>query len=92
MIKRLLIVILLLILPALTVRAENVEVLERKQDCLPFEDSNGEKICTEYDQSCRDDKGRFVKCSENSKNKKIVKRCRSSKSGRFIKCPQEGIK
>lgn len=65
---------------------------EKVYDCLPFEDSKGEKICTAYVVVCNDEKGRYAKCSDIGKNKghiykKIQKQCRNEKTGRLAKCP-----
>ena len=64
-----------------------------KLDCLPFSDSNGNQICEEYTEQCTDSKGRFVYCEDAKKLKnrfkKIVKKCRSEQTGKFIKCPSE---
>lgn len=65
----------------------NAQEFDRKQDCLPFEDSDGNKICTEYDEVCRDNKGQFIKCSEGNVFKKVIRKCRNSETGRYIKCP-----
>lgn len=86
--RLILIAILLLFFPILVINADTV-----KLDCLPFEDSNGNKICEEYTEQCTDSKGRFVYCDDAKKLKnrfkKIVKQCRSEQTGKFIKCPSE---
>lgn len=86
--RLILIAILLLFFPILVINADTV-----KLDCLPFEDSNGNKICEEYTEQCTDSKGRFVYCEDAKKLKnrfkKIVKKCRSKQTGKFIKCPSE---
>ena len=86
--RLILIAILLLFFPILVINADTV-----KLDCLPFEDSNGNKICEEYTEQCTDSKGRFVYCEDAKKLKnrfkKIVKKCRSEQTGKFIKCPSE---
>lgn len=64
-----------------------------KKDCLEFTDTAGNEICTEYYEECRDAKGRFINCDEKDKLKnifkKVVKKCRSEETGKFIKCPSE---
>lgn len=86
--RLILITILLLFFPILVINADTV-----KLDCLPFEDSNGNKVCEEYTEQCTDSKGRFVYCEDAKKLrnrfKKIVKKCRSEQTGKFIKCPSE---
>lgn len=76
------------IFPILVINADTV-----KLDCLPFEDDKGNKICEEYTEQCTDSKGRFVYCEDAKKLKnrfkKIVKKCRSEQTGKFIKCPSE---
>ena len=73
--------------------AFNVEANTIKLDCLPFEDTNGNKVCEEYTEQCTDSKGRFVYCEDAKKLrnrfKKKVKQCRSEQTGKFIKCPSE---
>ena len=86
----------ILILSLVAVFMANALVVEAKTvklDCLPFEDSNGNKVCEEYTEQCTDSKGRFVYCEDAKKLKnrfkKIVKKCRSEETGKFIKCPSE---
>lgn len=88
-----LITILLLISPLFLIDVQAQE-FKRVYDCLPFEDSNGEKICQEYDMVCRDARGRYTKCPKDGQNNgnivsKIEKSCRNSATGRFTKCPKE---
>lgn len=87
MFNKILIIFLLLVCPALSLSAQE---FERKQDCLPFDDSSGNKICEEYEEVCRDQRGRFVRCpSKHNINifAKVERRCRDINTGRFIKCP-----
>jgi len=81
-------IFILLMLVSLNANADTV-----KLDCLPFEDDNGNKICEEYTEQCTDSKGRFIYCEDakklRNKFKKIVKKCRSEQTGKFIKCPSE---
>lgn len=81
-------IFILFLLVSLNAHADTV-----KLDCLPFEDSNGNKVCEEYTEQCNDSKGRFVYCEDAKKLKnrfkKIVKKCRSEQTGKFIKCPSE---
>lgn len=64
-----------------------------KKDCLEFTDTDGNEICTEYYEECRDAKGRFINCDDKDKLKnifkKVVKKCRSEETGKFIICPSE---
>jgi hypothetical protein len=83
-----LITILLLLCPTLVIDAKQI-----KKDCLEFTDTDGNEICTEYYEECHDSKGRFINCDEKDKLKnifkKVVKKCRSEETGKFIKCPSE---
>lgn len=71
----------------------SAEAKQIKRDCLEFEDTDGNQICSEYYEECRDAKGRFINCDEKDKLKnifkKVVKKCRSEETGKFIKCPSE---
>lgn len=88
MFNKIIILVLLLVCPMSVLDAQE---FERKQSCLPFEDADGNAICDEYEEICREVKtGRFVRCpSKHNVNifKKVERKCRDINTGRFIKCP-----
>lgn len=89
-----LILLFLLLVPNVYAQEEVKVVQITDNSGIGILDESGHKIVSEYVEVCRDSKGHFTKCPKDGENggfinKKVVRQCHDSDTGKFIKCPKK---